>query len=123
MIPMDWLEDLTPEQRADWNDFVEHFRRDAMEKIAGSDAFISIVPKADEVDVKFVTELGFAIMLGKPLIVLVTPGASVSAKLRAIADEVVEMDIDVEEGRRAFAAAIERVLGKTKRGGEDGPPF
>ena len=105
----DWVDSLDDEQRREWDAFVEHVRKDAVTKIADSAFVISLVP--DHVDVKFAVELGLAIMLDKPIIAVTMPGADVPPKLRQIADEVIAVDIDIEEGRRRLAAVIDRITG------------
>lgn len=49
----DWLDDLDAEQRREWDRFVDHFRRDALEKIDGS-AFVASIAPRDGFDVKLV---------------------------------------------------------------------
>jgi hypothetical protein len=105
----DWIDSLTPQERDGWDEFVEHFRRDTLGKMEQSAFVASFVP-GDDFDVKFATELGAAILLDKPLLAVVLPGASVPGKLRRVADRIVEADVDVEEGRRKVAAAIETML-------------
>lgn len=56
--------------------------------IGGSKVSISIVP--DDVDPKFAVELGYMIMLNKPIIVVVPPGRSVPDKLAQVADRIVQ---------------------------------
>jgi hypothetical protein len=102
---MNWEAELTPDERSEWDAFVDHFRRDALAKISDSAFVASIVP-TDEFDVKFAVETGAAIMLGKPILLIVAPGASVPGKLALVADRIVEADIDTQEGRDAVAKAI-----------------
>jgi hypothetical protein len=106
----DWIDELTPDEREHWDEFVDHFRRDALTKIAGSAAFVSLVPSEADVDVKFAVELGTAVMLDKPIIAVTMPGARVPAKLAAVADEIVIADIDTEAGRVTTGDAISRFL-------------
>jgi hypothetical protein len=106
----DWLDDLSEEDRQGWDEFVDHFRRDALEKMTQSAFIASIVPK-DAFDVKFATELGAAIMLDKPLLGIVMPGVSISAKLRSVFDEIVEADIDTLDGQMAVGEAVQRMAG------------
>lgn len=56
-----------------------------------STVFVSLVPTS-EVDIKFAVEMGLALMMDKPIIVAVSPGVRVPAKLLGIADAVVEFD-------------------------------
>lgn len=106
---MDWIDELDPGERSQWDAFVDHFRRDAVEKIAGSGVFLSLVPRFDHFDVKFAAELGAAIMFDKPLIVVTMPGAEIPRKLRDIADWVIQTDIDTQEGRDALAHALAEI--------------
>jgi hypothetical protein len=101
----DWLGKLTPDERARWEAFVEHFRRDALQKIAGSAAFVALASGGD-LDVKFAMELGAAILLDKPVVVVAQPGTPLPAKLRAIADRVVFVDVDTEAGRTELTQAL-----------------
>jgi hypothetical protein len=84
----DWLDSLSDEDRQEWDRFVEHFRRDTLEKIAGSRATISIVPAGGELDVKFAVELGASIMLNKPIMAIAHSEDDVPEKLRKVVDEV-----------------------------------
>lgn len=92
----------------DWGEefekYVDHFRRDAVQKMHESAYVMSLVP--GEFDVKFATELGAAIMMDKPLLAVVMPGAKVTRKLKLVADHIVEADLDTEEGREKVAAAV-----------------
>lgn len=105
----DWLDELDDESRKGWDEFVDHFRRDALYKMTESAFVASIVPDKG-FDVKFAAELGAAIMLNKPILAIVMPGAEISDKLRQVTDHVVEADLDVEEGRKKVAAAISTML-------------
>jgi len=107
----DWMSELDPESREEWDAFVQNVRTDALVKIADSAFVMSLVPR-DEPDIKFAVELGLAIMLDKPLIAIVQPGQPVPTRLRMVCDEVVEADLDLEEGRQQIAAALARI---TKR--------
>jgi hypothetical protein len=104
----DWLDELSPEERAEWDRFVEHARRTTVEGMARSAFVMSIVPSG-EVDIKFAVELGLAIMLDKPILAVVMPGAAVPGRLRRVADELVVADIDTEAGRRTLAEALARL--------------
>ena len=107
----DWIDKLDEDERQRWDEFVDHFRRDALEKMTESAFVASLVPR-EKFDVKFATELGAAIMLDKPILAIVAPGAVVPEKLRLVAEEVVEADVDVEAGRLKIMAAIDRVMGR-----------
>lgn len=105
---MSWIDALTPEERRDWDAFVEHFRRDALKKIGDSDAFVSLVA-AGEFDVQAAAELGTAVLLSKPIIALAMPGRDVPPGLRRIAHRTVFADPDTEEGREKILRALEGI--------------
>jgi hypothetical protein len=105
----DWTKDLSPEGRDAYDEYVEHFRRETVEKIAMSSAFVSLTPSDGKGDVKFWTELGCAIMNDKPILAIVMPGAPIPDKLTMIADEIIMADIDTEDGQRQVAKAIRRL--------------
>lgn len=91
---------------AEFEEYVRHFRQSTLEKMMESAFVMQLVPKEDEFDVKFATELGASIMLDKPIMAVVMPGATVSKKLLAVADMVVEADIDTDEGRKELARRL-----------------
>jgi hypothetical protein len=91
----------TPEFRDFANDRIDNL----LPMIQGSSVVISFVPKGPS-DVKFALELGFAMMLDKPVILAVHPGTPIPDKLRRIADAIVEADITTPEGRESFARRL-----------------
>jgi hypothetical protein len=92
-------------------------RDELVPKLRSSAVNVSLVP-AGETDVKFAVELGFSIMLGKPIVLAVTPGRQVPAKLLAVADAVVEIGEHVTpDDARRVQAAVERVLEREAPGG------
>lgn len=78
-------------------------------KLASSSATVSLVP-GGRTDAKFAVELGFSIMLDKPILAVVLPGAEIPDKLRLVADLVVEADMGTEEGGKAVQQAITAFL-------------
>jgi hypothetical protein len=109
---MSWEEELDPEQRAEWDRFVTYQREHTLKMMDESAFVCSLIPKTDEFDVKFAVETGMAIMLDKPILAVVAPGASISGKLAKVADLVVYADLDTEEGRVKVAKAIEEMKGE-----------
>lgn len=78
-------------------------------QMAGSAVAVCITPEgdpADAIDAKFCVELGVMIMLDKPIIAVVQPGTGVSEKLRKVADEIVEVDIQTKAGQQELAERI-----------------
>jgi hypothetical protein len=82
---------------------------------------ISLVPEdVAEVDVKFAIELGFMIMFDKPIIAIVLPGSHVPDKLRLVADQIIEADLNTERGSAKVTAALKKALNEMKEGDSDG---
>jgi nucleoside 2-deoxyribosyltransferase len=79
-------------------------------KVAGSAVCAAIVPTNEEnwLDAKFCVELGVMIMLDKPIVALVQPGAKVPEKLKLVADEIIEADIRTEAGSRLVTERLRK---------------
>ncbi len=94
-------------------EWAERVQREVVPKIAASALTISLMPEGKP-DIKFAVELGLSVMMDKPLILAVPTGSTVPAKLRALADDIVE--VDWNEGSPAvhsiLSDAIERHLAK-----------
>ena len=91
----------------DFQEWAERTRTHVMPMIQESALVISLVPKGDA-DVKFAVELGLAIMLDKPLLIVVQPGQIIAGKLRQVADEIVEWEPGNED-RSALEMAMARI--------------
>jgi len=109
----DWLESLTPAERGEWDEIVRHAREETAEAIKRSSCVISMV--TEPLDAKFAMELGLAIILDKPILAVVTPGATVPRKLRQVADEVVQLTAGPGSpaARAEMEAAVLRMVAKT----------
>jgi hypothetical protein len=73
-----------------WNEYSQHFRRNVLPKIMSSEVTLSIQAGDGQFDVKQATEVGAAIILGKPIVLLVPKGRTISEKLRLCADVVLD---------------------------------
>lgn len=107
------LDDLTPDERAEWDRFVRHTREDTIEAMAASAYVTTFVPAADaEPDVQFAVEVGLTLLLDKPLILLAVPGRPIPERLRRAADEIVvlEHDLDTEAGRHEARRRLEAAM-------------
>ncbi|GJJ23718.1 hypothetical protein [Mycolicibacterium mageritense] len=100
-----------PFDTPEWHDYARRVRTELIPKLRDSAASISLVPRG-VTDVKFAVELGLSIMLDKPIIAVVPPGARVPAKLVAVADVIVEGDLDDPTMANRLNAAIAGVLGR-----------
>lgn len=106
----------TPEFEEEFKEFVRYHRENTLKAMSDSAFVTSIVPSG-EADVKFAVELGLAIMLEKPIMLVAMPGVRIPPKLRELADEIVEdVDLELEEGRMAISRAILHMMARIERG-------
>lgn len=94
-----------PFDHPDWKRYARRFREKVLPDIASSVHVMVLSP--EEPDVKVMLEIGAAILLDKPLILLVPPGRTVLPRLQRVADKVIKIDISTEEGQ---AATKQRLL-------------
>lgn len=97
------------ERTEEWKEFVRHTREHTVAMIENSAIVMSIA--TDEPDIKWAVELGLAIHMDKPLIVMAQPGQVISEKLRRVADKVVIGDLDIEADQRLLEEALRELLG------------
>lgn len=76
------------------------------------DSFVCMSLYTGKVDPKMAMETGYMILLDKPIIAVVSPGAKVPNKLAMIADEIVEGEIGDPDFADRMKAAIDRVKEK-----------
>lgn len=75
-----------------WSD---DMRKRLIPKMAESASVLMIAPNMTEkFDIEFALQIGASILLEKPLILLVHDGRTIPPKLRAIADRIIETDLD-----------------------------
>lgn len=80
-----------PWQDPGWLSYAEHVRKELIPMVEDSAVCLSLVPEEDwKVDVKMATEMGYMMLLDKPIIAIVTPGTRVPNKLALVADDIVE---------------------------------
>jgi hypothetical protein len=72
-----------------WSEYAKHVLDEIVPMMRDSAVVCSLVPEG-EADVKFAVELGMALMLDKPIVLLVHSGVPVPARLARAADEIVE---------------------------------
>lgn len=87
--------------------FLARAARDLPHLVGDSSVSISIV--ADEVDPKFAVELGYMIMMNKPIVLVVPNGRTVPDKLALVADKIVEWRDDEQEMKKAIITALEEL--------------
>lgn len=78
--------------------------------MADSSYVITIAPTKGIEDVKIAVEIGFAILMDKPLIVFAPEGRIVAPKLLRIADHVVIGNMDTPAGREVMMEKLRAVM-------------
>jgi hypothetical protein len=107
---MTWEDELGAGERREWDRFVAYQREHTVKAMEGSAFVMSLIPSEEAFDVKFAVETGMAIMLDKPILAIATPGAKIPPKMLLVADKVLYVDVDTEEGRRQVAEAISQLI-------------
>ena len=94
-----------------WLAYADRVRRELAPKVRESAVAVSVF--TGEIDPKLAIETGYMVLMDKPIIVSVTPGAKVPRKLAMVADEIVEANPNnPSEAVGRLNAAIARVLKK-----------
>lgn len=103
-----------PFDNEEWERYADRAISELVPKIRDSAVGISVIPEG-RADVKFAVELGFLLMMDKPLLLIVPPGAKAPAKLVGVADEIVE-GLPGDDGfDERLHVALGRVMAKVKR--------
>lgn len=92
-------------ERDEW---LDRANRELRPLVDGS-AFTIALHGGGEPDAKQAVELGFMILLDKPVILAVTPGATVPDHLARVADEIVEISPGVVDEQQPLLDAISRI--------------
>lgn len=99
----------------EWKQYAEHVKKNLIPMIKKSAISVALFSGGDP-DPKQAIELGYMILLDKPIIVSVLRGAKVPDNLVRVADEIVEADFDDPEGTAfRLRAAVKRVVDKRAR--------
>lgn len=99
-----------------WNDeqiaAIEQMGEESIPRIEASRMVISAI-EAGRVDAQMCLQIGAALLLDKPLIVTVFKGSWIPARLRQLADAVIEGDsMQDPEVQEKLQAAIRKVMAK-----------
>jgi hypothetical protein len=78
-----------PFDSPEWDAYARRVVTELVPMIADSVA-TAIILSPNDPDVKIAVELGFSILLNKPIVAVRAPGVTVPPKLAAIADEIVD---------------------------------
>lgn len=105
----DWLEQLSEEERVQWDTLVASYQAEIGSRMAGAPMYVMVF-EADTLDAKQAMELGTAVMLGKPIIVAAKTRTFIPTKLLDVADEIVRADASTEVGQREITRAIVNMM-------------
>jgi nucleoside 2-deoxyribosyltransferase len=94
-------------------EYLDRFRREVLPKLEESSAVLVIGPEDKDADIKIALEVGFAVLLNKPLIVVKLDGRECSPRLLTIADHVIEGDMGKDAER--ITAQISEILNNDER--------
>lgn len=84
-----------PYDDAGFRRWADEMRRRLIPKMKDSASVLMIAPNMSEkFDIEFALQIGASILLEKPLILLVDRTRTIPPKLRAIADRIIETDLD-----------------------------
>lgn len=85
-----------PFQDPAWLNYADHIRKELIPMIKESSITMALVTGSDP-DPKQAVELGYMVLLDKPIIACVTAGTKVPNKLAIVADAIVEINLDDPE--------------------------
>lgn len=101
-----------------FEEYLGHARNDMAPKMASSAFVVSINPgaKPEDIDPKIAIETGYAVLLGKPILVVNTEGRELNPGLARLARKVVSLTepIDTMASQMQMQAAIEEMLREVK---------
>ena len=99
-----------PFKTKEWDEYSEQVIRDMLPKMKSSEVVVSIATGKDKADVKLAVEIGFCLLLGKPLVLMVDQAEKLPPGLLRAADEVVYGEIQHPKTRQAMVEAMERLV-------------
>lgn len=90
--------------------FLQDARENMVPKLEASAVSVSLLSEAALMDPKFAIELGYSVLLGKPIVVAVSPGVKVPEKLVLVADHIIEADITTPAGCGSLARRLRDIV-------------
>lgn len=91
MTPMNHSPADDPFETPEGKTWARHVRRELVPKLEAS--AVSLTIYTGKMDVKLAVELGAAVLLDKPIILMVEPGTKVPDRLVRVADKIIEADL------------------------------
>jgi hypothetical protein len=100
------LRDLTG--RPDWQEWSGKILAESVPQMERSRA--SMILYSGTHEPKQAIEIGFAILMNKPIVLVHMPGVEPPWKLKKIANYVIECDNTTEEGKAEFSRKFQRIM-------------
>ena len=94
----------------EWRDYAQGVIHNMVPKMKASALVIGMAAKSDEADVKMAVEIGYCLLLGKPLIVMADTITTLPPGLLRAADEVVYGEIQHPSTQKKMQEAITKVM-------------
>lgn len=99
------------EEAAEEARFAAEIQREVFEKMEDSAASVTLW--GGKADWKLAIEVGAAVLMNKPMIIVAPHDVVINRKLRAVADEIVRGDITDDDQRQRMTHKITRFLQRT----------
>lgn len=107
-----------PPRDRTWADYAEAFRNEVWPHLVSAAVFVSVAEDWADQEltgdaVQAATDIGMAVMIGRPLLVIVPVGISLHPRLRAVATMVLDdVDMGTEEAQQRIIAALAQLKGE-----------
>ena len=98
-----------PFEHPDVRRFLKRAERDMLPKLR--DSALSMILFSEKPDMKLAVEFGTSVLLDKPIVLVVQPGAKVPERVMRVADAVIEWVDDQSLLAERINAVMKRVLG------------
>lgn len=106
-----------PFDAPEWLEYAQHAREELEPMIKDSAITMSFFD--GKIEPRMALELGYMLLLDKPIIAVVTSGVKVPGKLAVVADEIVELALDDPSFPERLQAAMTRVMDKQGNSNEE----
>ena len=99
-----------PYRSKEWRNFTRSVINDMLPKMKESALVVGLSTASDEADCKMAVEIGFCLLLGKPLLIMAEKEGDVHPGLLRAADEVVYGEIQHPKNQQALHEAMDRMV-------------
>jgi nucleoside 2-deoxyribosyltransferase len=99
-----------------WEGYSRAVEKALLPELESSD--VAIIVYGGKTDVKQATEVGYAVLMGKPLVVIAEADVAIPDGLSEAADTIILGSIDVPEVRLTLASTVDQLLRKIEEAGQ-----